>query len=122
MSGKGNSPHDAPPVLRFPLQSNSLRSVAVRSAWSFEKCGSVAEDPSTRTGALRGFVREAGGCAVDGGLGTELEAHGVDLHDALWSAKCLASAPHLIRIHKVKHHRSPPPRRPLIFTVVSSLG
>lgn len=49
-------------------------------------------------GALRGFVREAGGCAVvDGGLGTELEAHGADLHDALWSAKCLASAPHLIR-------------------------
>jgi hypothetical protein len=58
--------------------------------------------PIDAAGALRGFVREAGGCAVvDGGLGTELEAHGADLHDALWSAKCLASAPHLIR--KVKH-------------------
>nr|Q9FUM7.1 RecName: Full=Homocysteine S-methyltransferase 4; AltName: Full=S-methylmethionine:homocysteine methyltransferase 4; Short=SMM:Hcy S-methyltransferase 4; AltName: Full=ZmHMT-4 [Zea mays]AAG22540.1 homocysteine S-methyltransferase-4 [Zea mays] len=54
--------------------------------------------PIDAAGALRGFVREAGGCAVvDGGLGTELEAHGADLHDALWSAKCLASAPHLIR-------------------------
>lgn len=49
-------------------------------------------------GALRGFVREAGGCAVlDGGLATELQAHGADLQDALWSAKCLATAPHLIR-------------------------
>ncbi|KAG0539603.1 hypothetical protein BDA96_03G336800 [Sorghum bicolor] len=54
--------------------------------------------PIVDAAALRGFVREAGGCAVvDGGLGTELEAHGADLHDALWSAKCLASAPHLIR-------------------------
>ncbi|CAO2178063.1 unnamed protein product [Urochloa humidicola] len=50
-------------------------------------------------GALRGFLREAvGGCAVvDGGLAPELEAHGADLQDALWSAKCLATAPHLIR-------------------------
>ncbi|XP_015699220.1 homocysteine S-methyltransferase 4-like [Oryza brachyantha] len=49
-------------------------------------------------GALRRFVREAGGCAVvDGGLATELEAHGADLRDELWSARCLLSAPHLIR-------------------------
>ncbi|RCV27581.1 hypothetical protein SETIT_5G336100v2 [Setaria italica] len=27
----------------------------------------------------------------------ELEAHGADLQDALWSAKCLANAPHLTR-------------------------
>uniref|UniRef100_A0A0D9V6B1 homocysteine S-methyltransferase n=1 Tax=Leersia perrieri TaxID=77586 RepID=A0A0D9V6B1_9ORYZ len=49
-------------------------------------------------GALRRFVREAGGCAVvDGGLATELEEHGADLQDELWSARCLVSAPHLIR-------------------------
>lgn len=51
---------------------------------------------------LRGFLRAAGGCAVlDGGLATELEAHGADLQDELWSAGCLVSAPHLIR--KVRH-------------------
>uniref|UniRef100_A0A0E0C8C1 homocysteine S-methyltransferase n=1 Tax=Oryza meridionalis TaxID=40149 RepID=A0A0E0C8C1_9ORYZ len=55
-------------------------------------------DVDDEAGALRRFVREAGGCAVvDGGLATELEAHGADLHDELWSASCLASAPHLIR-------------------------
>ncbi|KAK3162091.1 hypothetical protein QOZ80_1BG0085260 [Eleusine coracana subsp. coracana] len=47
---------------------------------------------------LRGFLRGAGGFAVlDGGLATELEAHGADLQDELWSANCLVSAPHLIR-------------------------
>nr|CAB3478462.1 unnamed protein product [Digitaria exilis] len=58
--------------------------------------GGSGEDAAA---ALRGFLREAtGGCAVvDGGLATELEAHGADLQDALWSAKCLATAPHLIR-------------------------
>ncbi|KAL6614412.1 hypothetical protein ACP70R_036682 [Stipagrostis hirtigluma subsp. patula] len=53
---------------------------------------------SGRGDALRAFARETGGCAVlDGGLATELEAHGADLQDALWSAKCLHAAPHLIR-------------------------
>ncbi|XP_057964138.1 homocysteine S-methyltransferase 2 [Malania oleifera] len=47
------------------------------------------------------FVRQAGGAAViDGGLATELERHGADLNDPLWSAKCLLSSPHLIcRVH-----------------------
>ncbi|KAI4349480.1 hypothetical protein L6164_010064 [Bauhinia variegata] len=44
------------------------------------------------------FLRQAGGTAVvDGGLATELERHGADLNDPLWSAKCLLSSPHLIR-------------------------
>ncbi|VAH64566.1 unnamed protein product [Triticum turgidum subsp. durum] len=48
--------------------------------------------------ALRRWLREAGGwLVVDGALGTELEAHGADLQDELWSARCLVSAPHLIR-------------------------
>ncbi|MED6193361.1 Catalyzes methyl transfer from S-methylmethionine (SMM) to adenosyl-L-homocysteine (AdoMet) [Stylosanthes scabra] len=39
-----------------------------------------------------------GGCAVvDGGFATELERHGADLNDPLWSAKCLISSPHLVR-------------------------
>ncbi|KAK4265590.1 hypothetical protein QN277_026621 [Acacia crassicarpa] len=49
------------------------------------------------------FVREwvaekCGGYAViDGGLATELERHGADLKDPLWSAKCLLTASHLLR-------------------------
>ncbi|KAL3849889.1 hypothetical protein ACJIZ3_011771 [Penstemon smallii] len=44
------------------------------------------------------FLRECGGVAViDGGLATELERHGANLNDPLWSAKCLLNDPHLIR-------------------------
>ncbi|KAK7285311.1 hypothetical protein RJT34_20078 [Clitoria ternatea] len=44
------------------------------------------------------LLHQAGGTAViDGGLATELERHGADLNDPLWSAKCLFSSPHLIR-------------------------
>lgn len=44
------------------------------------------------------FLHQAGGVAVvDGGLATELERHGADLNDPLWSAKCLQTSPHLIR-------------------------
>ncbi|KAJ4789988.1 Homocysteine S-methyltransferase family protein [Rhynchospora pubera] len=47
---------------------------------------------------MRDFLAATGGCAVlDGGLATELEAHGADLNDPLWSAKCLLTSPHLIR-------------------------
>src|SRR6202453_748656 len=34
---------------------------------------------------------------LDGALATELERHGADLSDPLWSAKCLLQEPHLIR-------------------------
>ncbi|RRT67876.1 hypothetical protein B296_00018008 [Ensete ventricosum] len=51
-----------------------------------------------RAGMMREFLREAGGCAViDGGLATELEAHGADLKDPLWSAKYLFTSPDLIK-------------------------
>ncbi|KAL8100779.1 homocysteine S-methyltransferase 2-like [Apium graveolens] len=44
------------------------------------------------------FLKNSGGVAVvDGGLATELERHGADLNDPLWSAKCLLTSPHLIR-------------------------
>ena len=42
-----HSPHYARYCCVFPIQSNSLRSVAARSASSFEKCRSVVEDPSS---------------------------------------------------------------------------
>lgn len=38
---------------------------------------------------------------LDGALATELEAHGCDLEDALWSAKVLLEQPHLIKqVHR----------------------
>ncbi|KAG8389316.1 hypothetical protein BUALT_Bualt02G0216700 [Buddleja alternifolia] len=44
------------------------------------------------------FLRQCGGVAViDGGLATELERHGANLNDPLWSAKCLLTSSHLIR-------------------------
>ncbi|KAL9239690.1 hypothetical protein vseg_013989 [Gypsophila vaccaria] len=44
------------------------------------------------------FLANSGGVAVvDGGLATQLERHGADLNDPLWSAKCLLTSPHLIR-------------------------
>ncbi|CAI0434035.1 unnamed protein product [Linum tenue] len=43
------------------------------------------------------LLRHSGGVAIiDGGLATELERHGADLNDPLWSAKCLLTSPHLI--------------------------
>ncbi|XP_058201092.1 homocysteine S-methyltransferase 2-like [Rhododendron vialii] len=57
--------------------------------------GHNAVQPST---LMSDFLRQCGGYAViDGGLATELERHGADLNDPLWSAKCLISSPHLIR-------------------------
>ncbi|KAI3449669.1 hypothetical protein Pfo_006334 [Paulownia fortunei] len=48
--------------------------------------------------AMSDFLRQCGGVAViDGGLATELERHGANLNDPLWSAKCLLTSPHLIR-------------------------
>ncbi|KAJ4727429.1 Homocysteine S-methyltransferase [Melia azedarach] len=64
------------------------------------KCdGAAAETESTMSSSLMtDFLRQTGGAAViDGGLATELERHGADLNDPLWSAKCLLTSPHLIR-------------------------
>ncbi|PKI51255.1 homocysteine S-methyltransferase 2 [Punica granatum] len=56
--------------------------------------GSGQQSPSF----MADFLHQAGGYAViDGGLATELERHGADLNDPLWSAKCLLTSPHLIR-------------------------
>ncbi|KAK3013774.1 hypothetical protein RJ639_010133 [Escallonia herrerae] len=55
-------------------------------------------DADTSSSLMSDFLRQSGGVAViDGGLATELECHGADLNDPLWSAKCLLTSPHLIR-------------------------
>jgi homocysteine S-methyltransferase len=46
-------------------------------------------------GPLQPFI-DAGAGVLDGGLATELEARGADLHDALWSAKVLLEEPERI--------------------------
>ncbi|XP_071738230.1 homocysteine S-methyltransferase 2-like [Rutidosis leptorrhynchoides] len=44
------------------------------------------------------FLRKSGGVAViDGGFATELERHGADLNDPLWSATCLLTSTNLVR-------------------------
>ncbi|KAL3727177.1 hypothetical protein ACJRO7_031995 [Eucalyptus globulus] len=44
------------------------------------------------------FLKRCGGHAIiDGGFATELERHGADLNDPLWSAKCLITSPQLVR-------------------------
>ncbi|GMP90950.1 hypothetical protein CsSME_00041859 [Camellia sinensis var. sinensis] len=64
---------------------------------------SVAETSSSSSSSsspmmIPDLLRQSGSVAIiDGGLATELERHGADLNDPLWSAKCLLTSPHLIR-------------------------
>jgi len=54
----------------------------------------AAENP------LQALLDQQGFVVLDGALATELERHGADLHDPLWSAKCLLEVPELIyRVH-----------------------
>jgi homocysteine S-methyltransferase len=46
--------------------------------------------------ALKKILSHQGFAVLDGALATELEQKGADLHDPLWSAKCLLEAPALI--------------------------
>ncbi len=46
---------------------------------------------------LQPFLIRQGFVMLDGGLATEMEKHGADLDDDLWSAKMLIEAPELIR-------------------------
>ena len=46
---------------------------------------------------LRPFLDRFGVVIIDGAMATELERHGADLNDALWSAKLLVEQPDLIR-------------------------
>ncbi|KAK4355505.1 hypothetical protein RND71_024476 [Anisodus tanguticus] len=59
---------------------------------------SDANATSSSSSLIKDFLRKCGGVAViDGGFATELERHGADLNDPLWSAKCLFTDPHLVR-------------------------
>jgi len=49
------------------------------------------------TDPLQPFLIRQGFIVLDGGLATEMEKHGADLDDPLWSARMLIDAPELIR-------------------------
>jgi homocysteine S-methyltransferase len=51
--------------------------------------------------ALAELIAQQGFVVLDGALATELERHGADLDDPLWSANCLIEAPKRIaRVHR----------------------
>uniref|UniRef100_A0A0E0JPA8 Hcy-binding domain-containing protein n=1 Tax=Oryza punctata TaxID=4537 RepID=A0A0E0JPA8_ORYPU len=88
----------APSEVRVESTTHSLCAVLRGLLKVRERRNGSRGDVDDAAGVLRRFVRDAGGCAVvDGGLATELEAHGADLQDEIWSARCLVSAPHLTR-------------------------
>ncbi|VVA98694.1 unnamed protein product [Arabis nemorensis] len=60
--------------------------------------GSFVKD---KTSSMTEFLEKCGGYAVvDGGFATELQRHGADINDPLWSAKCLITSPHLVtKVH-----------------------
>jgi homocysteine S-methyltransferase len=47
---------------------------------------------------LQAFLTRQGFVMLDGGLATEMENHGADLDDELWSARMLFDAPEIIRL------------------------
>ncbi|XP_075093880.1 homocysteine S-methyltransferase 2 isoform X2 [Nicotiana tabacum] len=58
----------------------------------------VDANAQSSSSLIKDFLHKCGGVAViDGGFATELERHGADLNDPLWSAKCLLTDPHLVR-------------------------
>ncbi|MDU6596218.1 MAG: homocysteine S-methyltransferase family protein, partial [Veillonella sp.] len=43
------------------------------------------------------IVKENGPLVLDGAFGTELERHGCNIHDELWSSKMLIENPEIIK-------------------------
>jgi homocysteine S-methyltransferase len=53
------------------------------------------------TNPVAKYLQQQGFLILDGALATELEKHGADLDDPLWSARCVIEAPELItRVHQ----------------------
>lgn len=58
------------------------------------------EDTANGTHAFNVGLRQQGFLVLDGAMATELEHHGANLDDPLWSAHCLLESPELIyRVH-----------------------
>lgn len=60
--------------------------------------GRAVDIPEDKLNALSELLKTAGGCVTtDGGFATQLERHGADINDPLWSASCLITIPELVR-------------------------
>ena len=58
-------------------------------------------DPGGKADVLALFLANGGSLILDGGLATELEARGFDLHHPLWSARLLQEAPEaIVAVHR----------------------
>ena len=58
----------------------------------------VEKEKEEINNAFYELLKQSGGCvATDGGFATQLEHHGADINDPLWSALCLITMPDLIR-------------------------
>lgn len=58
----------------------------------------VEKEEEEINNAFYELLKQSGGCvATDGGFATQLEHHGADINDPLWSALCLITMPDLIR-------------------------
>ena len=62
--------------------------------------------PERERSALHRIVADKGFAILDGGLATELERHGKDLNDPLWSAKCLIEDPAAIEAVHLDYFRA----------------
>ncbi|XP_024364158.1 homocysteine S-methyltransferase 2 [Physcomitrium patens] len=64
--------------------------------------GRAVDIPEDKLNALSELLKTAGGCVTtDGGFATQLERHGADINDPLWSASCLITIPELVRkVHR----------------------
>jgi homocysteine S-methyltransferase len=55
---------------------------------------------------IHNFLKQRPLMVLDGALATELERHGADIKDPLWSAKCLIECPALIRTVHLDYFRA----------------
>lgn len=54
-------------------------------------------DRMAKRNAFLKIIKEKGSLVLDGAFGTELERHGCDIHDELWSSKMLIENPDIIK-------------------------
>lgn len=54
-------------------------------------------DRMAKRNAFLKIIKEKGSLVLDGAFGTELERHGCDIHDKLWSSKMLIENPDIIK-------------------------
>ncbi len=82
-----------------------LKAVKASSAIAlFQRHGGLADNCAftdySGMNLIRNYIEQQGFVVLDGALATELERHGADLDDPLWSARCLIESPELIsRVH-----------------------